>query len=149
MRNWSWNHLTTPLMMSFLLCPKIRTLGKGWKNWPKFFKLKWKRSSQSFIYVYQLNKRKTFNQSILNNVISYVKATSRFDKPLVGAGRSWNQSNISDGVSFAYHLGFFFCVWLVLGTPLNLVCIYCHTKYSIFEIYLVRISDNCRYISRY
>ena len=33
--------------------------------------------------VIQLNKPKCFSQRILNNGISYVKATARFDKPLV------------------------------------------------------------------
>ena len=35
------------------------------------------------LYDYQINKPKCFNQSILNNVISYVKATARLHKPLV------------------------------------------------------------------
>ena len=35
------------------------------------------------VYGYQVNKSKSFNQSILKNVISYVKATARFDRPLV------------------------------------------------------------------
>ena len=35
------------------------------------------------LYGYQINKPKSFNQGILNDVISDVKTTARFDKPLV------------------------------------------------------------------
>ena len=35
------------------------------------------------LYGYQIDKPKSFSQSILKNVISYVKATGRFDKPLI------------------------------------------------------------------
>ena len=35
------------------------------------------------LYGYQINKSKNFNQSILKNVISYVKVTAQFDKLLV------------------------------------------------------------------
>ena len=37
-------------------------------------------------------------------------------------------------------------VWLVPGTPLNLVYIYCLTKNKIFWIYVIMISANCSYI---
>ena len=35
------------------------------------------------LYGYQISKSKNFNQSILKNVISYVKVTVQFDKLLV------------------------------------------------------------------
>ena len=37
------------------------------------------------LYGYQKNKPKSFNQSILKNVISYIKATAWFDKPLISS----------------------------------------------------------------
>ena len=40
-------------------------------------------------------------------------------------------------------------VWLVFGSPLNLVCIYFPTQNSISKIYVISISANCRYVSKY
>ena len=49
---------------------------------PNFLNLNEKDQVDVLLYGYQINKSKNFSQSILNNVISYVKATARFDKPL-------------------------------------------------------------------
>ena len=49
---------------------------------PNFLNLNEKDQVDVLLYGYQINKFKNFSQSILNNVISYVKATARFDKPL-------------------------------------------------------------------
>ena len=35
------------------------------------------------LYGYQINKPKSFNQGILKNITSNVKASGRFDKPLI------------------------------------------------------------------
>ena len=37
----------------------------------------------ALLYGYQIDKPESFNQSILKNVISYVKATARFDRSMV------------------------------------------------------------------
>ena len=50
---------------------------------PNFKNLNKKDQVNVLLYGYQINKPKSFNQSILNDVISDVKATARFDKPLV------------------------------------------------------------------
>ena len=50
---------------------------------PNFLNLNEKdQVNNVLLYGYQINKPKSFNQSILNHVISYVKATARFDKQL-------------------------------------------------------------------
>ena len=50
---------------------------------PIFLNLNKKDQVNFLLYSDQINKPKSFNQSIFNNVISYVKATVWFDKPLV------------------------------------------------------------------
>ena len=50
---------------------------------PKFLNLNEKDQFNVLLYGYQINKPKSFNQSILNNVISYIKVAARFDKLLV------------------------------------------------------------------
>ena len=50
---------------------------------PNFLNLNEKDQVDVLLYGYQINKSKNFSKSILNNVISYVKATARFDKQLV------------------------------------------------------------------
>ena len=50
---------------------------------PNVLNLNEKDQGNLLLYVYQLNKRKSFNQSILNNIISHVEATAKFSKPLV------------------------------------------------------------------
>ena len=50
---------------------------------PNFLNLSVKDQVNFLLYGYQINKPKIFSQSILENVISYVKTTSRFDRPLV------------------------------------------------------------------
>ena len=86
-------------------------------------KFKWNRSTQCFIII--SHSAKSFNQSILNNVISYIKATVRMINHclvpnnelcvllhLIGVTRrSWNQSNNSDGLSFTCHLGCLIGPW--------------------------------------
>ena len=37
----------------------------------------------ALLYGYQIDKPESFNQSILKNVISYVKAAARFDRSMV------------------------------------------------------------------
>ena len=53
------------------------------KTLKRFLNLHEKYEVNVLLYGYQINKPKSFNQSIRNNVISYVKATARFDKQLV------------------------------------------------------------------
>ena len=43
----------------------------------------------ALLYGYQIDKPESFNQSILKNVISYVKATARFDTSMVSF--KWNK----------------------------------------------------------
>ena len=50
---------------------------------PNFLNLNEKDQVNVLLYDYQINKPKSFSQSILNDVVSYVKATAQFDKPLV------------------------------------------------------------------
>ena len=52
---------------------------------PKFLNLNEKDQFNVLLYGYQINKPKSFNQSILSfmYVISYIKVTARFDKLLV------------------------------------------------------------------
>ena len=50
---------------------------------PNFLNLNEKDQVNVLLCGYQINKPKSFNQSILNNFITYVKATALFDKPLV------------------------------------------------------------------
>ena len=50
---------------------------------PNSLNLNGKDQVNVLLYDYQINKSKSSNQSILKNVTSYVKATGRFDKPLV------------------------------------------------------------------
>ena len=50
---------------------------------PNFINLNEKDQVNVLFYDYQINKPKCFNQNMLNNVISYVKATAWFDKPLI------------------------------------------------------------------
>ena len=48
-----------------------------------FLNLNEKDQVNVLLYGYQINKRKSFDQSILSNFISYVKATAWFDKAMV------------------------------------------------------------------
>ena len=50
---------------------------------PYFLNQNEKDQVNDLLYGYQINKPKSFNQSILKNVTSYIKATGRFDKPLI------------------------------------------------------------------
>ena len=50
---------------------------------PIFLNLNEEDQVNVLLYCYRINKPKGFNQSILNNLISYVKATDWFNKPLV------------------------------------------------------------------
>ena len=50
---------------------------------PNFLNLNQKDQVNLLLYGYQINELKSFNQSTLKNVTSYVKATGRFDKPLI------------------------------------------------------------------
>ena len=50
---------------------------------PNFLNLNEKDQVSVLLYGYQINKPKSFNQSILNDVVSYAKATARFGKPLL------------------------------------------------------------------
>ena len=50
---------------------------------PNFLNLNEKDQANVLLYDYQINKPKSFSKSILNDVVSYVKATAQFDKPLV------------------------------------------------------------------
>ena len=50
---------------------------------PNFLNLNLKYQVHILSYGYRLNKPKRFNQSVFENVISYVKATARFNRPLV------------------------------------------------------------------
>ena len=45
---------------------------------PNFKNLNEKDQVKVLLYGYQINKPKSFNQSILKNVTSYIKATGRF-----------------------------------------------------------------------
>ena len=56
---------------------------KKFKSKKKNLNLNKKDQVNVLIYSYQINKLKSFNQGILKNVTSYVKATDRFDKPLI------------------------------------------------------------------
>ena len=49
---------------------------------PNFLNLNEKDQTNVLLYDYQINKPKSFSKSILNDVVSYLKATARFDKPL-------------------------------------------------------------------
>ena len=49
---------------------------------PKFLDLNVKDHVNVLLYGYQINKPESFNQSILKSVISYIKATARFDRLL-------------------------------------------------------------------
>ena len=48
-----------------------------------FFNLSSKNQVVTLLYGSQTNNSKSVNQEILKNVISYLKATTRFDKPLI------------------------------------------------------------------
>ena len=49
-----------------------------------FLNLNVKNQVIVLLYRYQINKHQSFNQSILKNSISYIKATPRIDRRLVG-----------------------------------------------------------------
>ena len=50
---------------------------------PKFLSLSVKNQALILLYGSQTNNSESFNQEILKNVISYLKATTRFDRPLI------------------------------------------------------------------
>ena len=50
---------------------------------PKFFNLSSKNQVFTLLYGSQTDNSKSLNQEILKNVISYIKATTRFDSPLI------------------------------------------------------------------
>ena len=52
---------------------------------PNFLNLNVKDQGNVLLCCYQINKPNIFNQNILKNVISYVKSTARFNRPLVSS----------------------------------------------------------------
>ena len=50
---------------------------------PNFLNLNEKDQDNVLLYGYQINEPKSFNQGILKNVTSYIKATGWFNKPLI------------------------------------------------------------------
>ena len=50
---------------------------------PNFLNLNERDQVHVLLYDYQINKPKSFNQSTLKNVTSYIKATGRFNKSLI------------------------------------------------------------------
>ena len=60
---------------------------------PNFLNLNVKDQGNVLLCGYQINKPNIFNQNILKNVISYVKSTARFKRPLVSY-KQWILSSI-------------------------------------------------------
>ena len=54
---------------------------------PYFLKLNPKNQVLVLLYGSQINHYKSFNRDILKNVIIYVKATARFDRPLINVNQ--------------------------------------------------------------
>ena len=50
---------------------------------PNFLSLSAKKQILILLYDSQTNNSESLNQEILKNVISYLKATTRFDRPLI------------------------------------------------------------------
>ena len=69
------------LRIHFYSALRLELFEKLEKIDPNFLNLNEKDQTNVLLYDYQINKPKSFSQSILNDVVSYVKATARFDKP--------------------------------------------------------------------
>ena len=54
---------------------------------PYFLKLNPKNQVQFLLYGSQTNDTKTYNRDILKSVITYIKATARFDRPLINVNQ--------------------------------------------------------------
>ena len=54
---------------------------------PYFLKLNPKNQVLVLLYGSQINDSKSFNRDILKNVIIYIKATARFDRPLINVNQ--------------------------------------------------------------
>ena len=50
---------------------------------PHFLELNPKKQVLVLLYGSQINDSKSFNHDILKNVITFIKATARFDRPLI------------------------------------------------------------------
>ena len=71
------------LRCQFYNTQRLELFEKLEKVEPNFLSLSAKNQALILLYGSQTNNSESFNQEILKNVISYLKATTRFDRPLI------------------------------------------------------------------